>query len=205
VLYEWARDKLCKLGFPFAPIWADPDALPPDAQPSENLAEILRQQDHFSVSACPCRLSHWLVDPGNHCEHSLETCLHVGDVSRWCVEYGMAKEITYDEAVALLKKCNAEGLVHSININGCICNCCTDCCPLFVGFHQLKTQTMIPSPFMPAVSEDDCNACSLCADICPTHAISVNGIAQVDAGVCIGCAVCVPACKEGALKLVRRQ
>jgi len=204
VIYEWARDKLCKLGFPFAPVWANPQALPDDALPTENLVEILRQQNHFSVSSCPCRLSHWLADPGNHCQHLLETCLHTGDVSRWCVEHGQARQITCDEAVQLLQKCNANGLVHTININGCICNCCRDCCPMFIGLHKLGSKTLIPSPFMPQIDQETCNACGACADACPVDAMKVDGVAQADAVLCIGCGVCVPTCSVEAIRLRRR-
>ena len=47
VLKEWCDAKLCTLGFPFAPVWAGTITLPEDAQPAENLAEIMKQNDHF--------------------------------------------------------------------------------------------------------------------------------------------------------------
>jgi ferredoxin len=204
VLYEWARDKLCTLGFPFAPIWAHPWALPDDARPEENLMEFLKTQNYFSVSTCPCRLSHWLVEPGNHCNHMLEACLHSGDTARWCVEHGMGRELTLDEALDVLRKANADGLVHSINIEGFICNCCTDCCALFMGFHKLKTKTMVPSPFIPHVDADTCNACGSCIDICPVGALKLDEIPIVDEDTCIGCGLCVTHCSLASLRLRRR-
>lgn len=204
VMWEWARDKLCTLGFPFAPVWAHPWALPEDAKPEENLAEFLKSQEHFSVSYCPCRLSHWITDPGNHCEHMAETCLHTGDTSRWCVEHGQGRELTYEEALEVLRKTNADGLVHTININGFICNCCDDCCPLFMGFHKLNVKTMVPSPFMPKIDEDTCIACGDCADLCPVKAVKVDRIATVDGDICIGCGVCVTHCPSESMALVRR-
>lgn len=203
-LYEWARDKLCKLGFPFAPIWAHPWVLPDDARPEENLVDFLKAQDFFCVSTCPCRLSNWLAEPDNHCNHMLETCLHSGDTGRWCVEHGMGREITLDEALNLLRKANADGLVHSINMEGFICNCCTDCCPLFMGFNQLKTKTMIPSPFAPSIDKDECNACGSCIDICPVGALKMDETPVVDIDICIGCGLCVTHCPPEAIKLVRR-
>jgi len=203
-VFEWARDKLCTLGFPFAPVWAHPWALPDDAKPEENLAEFLKAQDYFSLSFCPCRLSHWIAHPGDHCEHMLETCLHTGETARWCVEHGQGREITYEDALELLKKANADGLVHTININGFICNCCDDCCPMFVGYHQLKEQTLIPSPFMPVIDEDDCVACGECADVCPMNAVTVDETATVDLDVCIGCGVCVTQCPSDCIALARR-
>jgi len=201
---EWARDRLCTLGFPFAPIWAHPFILPDDAKPEEDIAEFLKGQDYFSVSSCPCRLSHWINDPGNHCEHMLETCLHSGEAARWFVQHNQGREITFEDAMELLKKANADGLVHSININGFICNCCDDCCPLFVGFHQFNTKTMIPSPFMPKIDESDCIACGDCADLCPVKAITVENIAVVDPDICIGCGVCITHCPSEAMAFMRR-
>lgn len=203
VLKEWSEEKLCKLGFPFAPVWAGMAALPDDAQPSENLAEVLKEAGHWSTSPCPCRLSHWLVDPGNHCEHILETCIHTGDLSRWAVEHGMARELTYDELVDLLKKCNEDGLVSTLNINNCVCNCCDDCCAIFHG-QNLGVQVFLPSPFMAQVDTETCDACETCADRCPVGAIEVNDHAVVDQEKCLGCGVCVPTCTTESIKLIRR-
>lgn len=204
VIYEWGKDRLCTLGFPFAPVWAALSALPDDAQPHENLAEALRAEDHWSVSLCPCRLSAQLDTPGEHCDHLLETCLHSGDVSRWAVKHGMARELTWDEVLDLLKRCNEDGLVHTLNINNCVCNCCNDCCPQFVGQLQLGAQILIPSPFQASVEEGMCTACDACADACPMSAVRLEGFAQVDEGRCIGCGVCVTRCESGAMSLVRR-
>lgn len=203
VLKEWSEEKLCKLGFPFTPVWAGTLALPDDVQPSENLAEVIRDAGHWSVSPCPCRLSHWLVDPGNHCEHILETCIHTGDLSRWAVEHGMARELSYDEVVELLRECNRDGLVHTLEINSVICNCCDDCCAIFHG-HKLGAPTFIPSPFMAQVDEETCNACKTCAERCPVGAIEVDDFSSVNQDICIGCGVCVPTCKTKSMRLVRR-
>lgn len=205
VMYEWVRDKLTKLGFPFAPVWAHPWVLPNDAKPEENLVEFLKGQNFFCLSTCPCRLSHWISEPDDHCRHMLQTCLHSGDTGRWCVEHGLGKEITLEESLELLRKANAEGLVHTINIEGFICNCCTDCCPLFIGFHKLNTKTMIPSPFIPTIDEGECTGCGSCVDICPVKALKLeDDVARADFDTCIGCGVCVTHCDPNAIKLVRR-
>jgi Pyruvate/2-oxoacid:ferredoxin oxidoreductase delta subunit/DNA-binding MarR family transcriptional regulator len=203
VLKEWSEEKLCKLGFPFTPVWAGTLALPDDVQLSENLAEVIRDAGHWSVSVCPCRLSHWLVDPGNHCEHILETCIHTGDLSRWAVEHGMARELSYGEVVELLRECNRDGLVHTLDINSVICNCCDDCCAIFHGY-KLGAPTFIPSPFIAQVNEETCNACKTCAERCPVDAIEVDDFASVNQDICLGCGVCVPTCKTKSMKLVRR-
>ncbi len=207
VIVDWSRDKLCALGFPFAPVFAHPTYLPEDAKSGENLFETLRKQDFISVSDCPCRLSHWLAEPGNHCGHTLQTCIHYGNVGKWTVKYGQARQISYEEAIELLKQCNAEGLVHSIDIDGCICNCCKDCCPNLIGFHQFKTKTFIPSPFIPQIDAEKCSACSSCIDACPMGVLQLNDlndVAEVNKDNCIGCSVCIPVCDMEAIKMVRR-
>jgi Pyruvate/2-oxoacid:ferredoxin oxidoreductase delta subunit len=203
VLKEWAEERLAKLGFPFAPVWAGVASLPDDAQPSENLAEVLKDAGHWSIGQCPCRLSHWLADPASHCEHILQTCLQTGDLSRWAVEHGLAREVTYEEMVEFLKNCNEDGLVHTLNINHCVCNCCSDCCAMF-HCHSTGAPTFIPSPFFAQSDEDQCNACKTCEERCPADAIQVDEYAVVDRDLCLGCGACVPSCKTGAMALVRR-
>lgn len=204
VLKEWSEHKLCTLGFPFAPVWAAMDALPEGSDPALNLAEAVRHEGHWSVSPCPCRLSQWIADPGNHCEHILETCIHTGAQSRWVVKHGMGRELTYGQLVELLEKCSADGLVHTLNVQNCICNCCGDCCAIFYGQNK-GHKVFVPSPFVPEVAEDDCNNCYQCVDGCPVTAIArADEAVSIDREKCIGCGVCVVNCKTEALRLVQR-
>jgi Pyruvate/2-oxoacid:ferredoxin oxidoreductase delta subunit len=206
VLKEWGEEKLCKLGFPFAPVWAAVNTLLDDADPSQNLAEVVKNEGHWSVSACPCRLSQWIADPGNHCDHMLDTCIHTGELSRWAVKHGIARELTYEELVELLKQCNENGLVHTLNIQNCICNCCNDCCPIFHG-QKRGHKVFVPSPFVPQVDEESCNGCNKCVERCPVNAIKADELEEyvsVDYDTCIGCGVCVSACKPSFMSLTRR-
>jgi len=202
-LKEWSEEKLCTLGMPFAPVWAAEKTLPDDALPSENLVEVLKEEGHWSISPCPCRISHWIADPGNHCEHILATCLHTGALSRWAVKHGMARELTIDEVAEFLRECNEDGLVHTLNIQNCVCNCCNDCCGIFHG-QNLGHEVFVPSPFVARVDEKACKACKSCSKRCPVNAIEVGEFASVSQESCLGCGVCVPTCKPEAVKLVRR-
>jgi Pyruvate/2-oxoacid:ferredoxin oxidoreductase delta subunit len=203
VLKEWSEQKLSALGFPFAPVWAGVKALPKETAPEENLLEAIKNEGHWSVSPCPCRLSHWIADPGNHCDHILEACLHTGELSKWAVKHGLARELSWEDTVKCLEDCNENGLVHTINIQNCICNCCNDCCTIFHG-HKLGHEAFIPSPFIPEVDVEACQGCDTCADRCPVEAIEVDETASVNYDKCIGCGVCVPACTTDSMQLVRR-
>ncbi|MBN2138737.1 MAG: 4Fe-4S binding protein [Sedimentisphaerales bacterium] len=52
-----------------------------------------------------------------------------------------------------------------------------------------------------AVLTEKCTACGICADVCPTGAIKVNGQAVVQADLCTGCALCVGECPNNAIVL----
>ena len=202
-LKEWSEEKLVTLGAPFAPVWAGTKTLPEDALPTENLVEVMKEEGHWSVSPCPCRIAHWLVDPGNHCEHISETCLKSGELSRWAVKHGMARELTFDEMVEFLEECNEDGLVHTLNIQNCVCNCCDDCCAIFHG-QNLGHEVFVPSPFMAQADQETCTACETCVDRCPVNAIIVEESATVDQKICLGCGVCVPSCPADSIALTRR-
>jgi len=203
VLQEWSEEKLCKLGFAFAPVWCATKALPADAKPEENLLHVIKGEEHWSVSPCPCRLAHWIEDPGHHCDHILETCIHTGEQSRWCVEHGMGRSLSHKELEEYLEKLNEDGLVHTLNVQHSICNCCDDCCAIFHGEKQGK-KVFIPSPFVAEVQEDLCNQCGKCEPRCPASAIEVEETCSIDREKCIGCGVCVTTCKLDGLYMVRR-
>lgn len=203
MMREHAEMALAKLGFPYTPVWAAKATLPADAQPSEDLTEAVKAAGHWSVSPCPCRLSRMLAKPTDPCKHMLRTCVHTGPLSRWAVKHGMARELTYEQLLELLRKCNEDGLVHTINIFGQICNCCNDCCGIFHTF-KMGVPTFIPSSFVPKIDEGACSACGECRDVCPVKAMTVEDVAIVDKNMCIGCGVCVTHCPSQAIALVRR-
>lgn len=206
---SWATGKLAKIPVPWAPVWAAIEALPEDADASHSIAEALKKEDYWSVSSCPCRLSHWIADPGNHCEHMLESCIMTGDESRWAVKHGMARELTYEECIEVIKACNRNGLVSTLNIQNNVCNCCNDCCVIFAADAACEGHSaFVPSPYLAQGDDDKCNACGICVDRCPVHAITVDKeekTVSVSKETCFGCGVCVLECKPASLQLTLRE
>lgn len=53
-------------------------------------------------------------------------------------------------------------------------------------------------PMAPVTHADLCTLCGLCAEVCPTAAITVGDAVVTDAEACILCCACVKACPEDA-------
>lgn len=50
----------------------------------------------------------------------------------------------------------------------------------------------------PETREDICTVCGLCASVCPTEAISINGRVKTKTELCIRCSSCIKNCPTGA-------
>lgn len=66
------------------------------------------------------------------------------------------------------------------------------------GNHPYKPYKEIP--FKPQATMD-CVACCLCAQVCPTGAITMDNPAKTNKARCISCMACVAACPHGARSL----
>lgn len=176
--------------------------------PFDLLKEKINTLKYFAVSKCPCR--QMMAYEGKGCGHSIDNCLHFNDMGRYVVEQGMGREITKEEAVAILEAADKEGLVHAIeNLDGylsMICNCC-GCCCVFLQTQKLLSLNMISSSnYVSGVDEEVCIGCGTCEERCPMDAVGVgeDGKAHVDPAHCIGCGVCVPTCPSTAITLILR-
>jgi Pyruvate/2-oxoacid:ferredoxin oxidoreductase delta subunit len=177
--------------------------------PYEALKDKVMEESFCAVAKCPCRQIKRYVGEG--CDHSLENCLHFGEMARFMVEQGLAREITTEETLKILKEANEEGLVHSSDnlrdgIPAVICNCCGCCCAFLDTKKKMGLHTISPSSYVAQVDADLCRACGTCEDRCPMDAIAVGDedVSEVNESLCIGCGVCTPSCPNEAVDLRKR-
>jgi len=159
----------------------------------------------FTVAPCVCVQAEEIL--GKKCKHELtERCL---TNSTWYLKHGHAREITKEEARALLKKGQEEGLVIQTGNSkqaDFFCLCCGCCCGILSKVKRLeKPARLIATNHYSEVDPNVCTACATCMDLCPMDAITVEEVASINRDRCIGCGVCVPSCPSNAIHLQKKE
>lgn len=174
----------------------------------EQAEEMVRGQRRIAVAPCICRQERQLVGEG--CGKPLETCLTFGSAAAFYTRNGLGRPIDQEEALAILRRANAAGLVLQPGNSqqpGNICCCCGDCCGVLRNLQQHPhPASVIGSAFVAAVDAELCTMCGLCEVRCQMGALDLaDFVPQVRPQRCIGCGLCVSTCPSGALSLQRKE
>jgi Na+-translocating ferredoxin:NAD+ oxidoreductase subunit B len=175
--------------------------------PYEAIDEIMRSHTRFGVANCICRQEQRLLD--HDCGKPLETCMITDSTVDYFVRVGRGREISREEAQALLEQAERTGLVLQVGNDqsaGGICMCCGCCCGVL---RMLKTHpqpaSQASSPFQARLNEELCMGCEVCISRCQMDALTFSDFhAVLDLNRCIGCGLCVTTCVSGALTLERK-
>jgi len=178
----------------------------------DEVMTLLQQaEEPFAILECICRKKKSIE--GGTCEVTdrKDTCLSIGPMARMALLSGAGKEITREEATAIIEQNQKHGLVlqpSNTEKAEFICSCCGCCCGM-LGIHQdlPKPLDFWVSNFYATVDRDTCEGCGACAKRCQVGAVGVAAKKQpavVDLDRCIGCGVCVPACPTKSMTLVKK-
>lgn len=174
----------------------------------ERATKIIDSADCITVGTCYCR--HKMEHMGKACAAPQEVCLTFNNAAKSLSKHGIAKQISKEEARAILDKCVAYGLVQvGDNIKNKVswmCNCCGCCCEALLAYKKMGYRRKINSNFYAQTDKSKCSGCGLCAKKCPVGAIKITDKkAIIDASICIGCGVCVKSCGLKLIAMERRE
>ena len=140
---------------------------------------LKKYEGHIGASICSCRYGRKKLDEG--CADDYEDwCIGVGDMADYCRESGRGRDISYDEAMAILKRAEDNGYVHQItNIDGegkifAICNCNVKICNALRTSQLFNTPNMSRSAYVARVDKKNCVACGRCVEYCPAGAVKLG-------------------------------
>ncbi len=171
----------------------------------ESVSDIVRRSRNLAVTKCTCRLTM------QKCDRPLEVCLQVNRAADYTLARGTGRRVSQDEALALLKECEEQGLIHvtfnRLEVEHFICNCCPCCCQTMPVLIKGGIHVIDPSRFRAQIDEALCSGCGLCLERCYFGALSLDegereSTGQVDAKKCMGCGLCLIACPEEAIQLI---
>ena len=171
----------------------------------EDSRQIIKNQKLIAVADCVCQVQQDLIGQG--CDKPREVCFSFGSAAQYYVDLGMGRQVTIEEALEILDRCEEAGLVNqpaNVQNPGGMCNCCGDCCPLLRMIKKYpRPVELILSNYYAAVNPDECTACETCLERCQMEAISISedDVAEINLDRCIGCGLCVTTCPTKALRL----
>ena len=145
----------------------------------EHISHWLSKYDKYSVGQCTCRKQQSMRGEGSG-EINGEFCMGMGDMAEYCVDKGMGRYISYDEALEILERAERHGFVHQVtNIDGedkivAICNCAPGVCNALRTSQLYNTPNMSRSAYRAHVEKEKCVACGKCVEVCPVGAAKLG-------------------------------
>lgn len=184
--------------------------------PLEECARIL--EFTTSIVQLPCVCRHFAGTPERgYC--LAVTVTPIDDVLseafadyRYGPDVSTLQRLTKDEAMGVLRRAEAEGLMHSVwtfktPFIAAICNCnLASGCMAMRATLEFGHTTMWHGEYVAVVDETACSGCAACVEHCPFSALTLDArsVATVDNHACYGCGVCRSVCPADAISLADR-
>jgi len=115
--------------------------------PVQSVYELLEKYgDNNQIAVVHCFCRQWRKFMGESCrfKHSDESCIVLGGFTKYAVNYGIARYISKEEALAIIKDVQKKGAIHQVYHERedldlpeiAICNCCWDCCGVIGSYNR---------------------------------------------------------------------
>ncbi len=185
----------------------------------ERASEIVKTASVIGIGTCYCR--HKMQHVGKNCQAPLDDiCMTFNGCADSLTRHGIARKVDIAEGLDVLRKAHDYNLLQiGENVQekvSFICNCCGCCCEALTAARKFGfLNTVFTTNFIPDISEDKCDGCGKCVNLCPVEAmtlVSANDTvnlkrkkAKLNHKTCLGCGVCLTGCRKNALKLESRE
>ena len=140
---------------------------------------LKKYEGHIGAGRCSCRASRAVIGEGC-ADDDWGWCIGLGDFADYCRETGKGHDITYEEAMNIIRKAEENGFVHQItNIDGenkifGLCNCNPQICNALRTSQLFNTPNLSRSAYTAEVTPEDCVACGKCVEYCPAGAVKLG-------------------------------
>jgi len=168
----------------------------------DDVKNLVDGAKNIAVTRCSCRA----IDGA--CGKELDVCIQIDRAADYAIERGTGRQISKQETIELLKRCEEEGLVHVAEnkkaLGHVICNCCSDCCINWPSVRPEMGTFVAPSRYKAWVDPEECIGCDLCLERCYFKALRMEEdreLAVVDPDNCMGCGLCQVVCPTDAILL----
>ncbi|MFX0072846.1 MAG: DUF362 domain-containing protein [Candidatus Hermodarchaeota archaeon] len=164
----------------------------------------------IGISECICRQGKDLLrDPCKKTDMR-EICFSFRRGAEMYHEKGLARLISKEEALEILRKVEEAGLVLQPGNSQrpmAICCCCGCCCEVLTNQKKFNEPAQFfATNYYVEVDSELCVGCGVCEDRCNMEAITIeDDKSKIDKGSCIGCGVCIPTCPQDAISLKNKE
>ncbi len=179
----------------------------------DNVRDLIKNTGgRIGVTDCVCRKGKDLFGLSCKCTDVRETCFALEEYANHFFELGLARSITKEEALEILKRAEQAGLVlqpeNSIKPQF-ICCCCGCCCGILGSVKKFpRPAEYYHSNYQAEVEFKKCQAykgCDICIKRCHMEAMSIVDLkAAVNPDRCIGCGACATTCPKHAISLRKK-
>lgn len=176
----------------------------------DSLQKLIRKSHLIGITSCVCRDGMDLKGTPCKVTDLRESCFVFDQVAQYYITHGLARPISQDYALDILKKSQDAGLViqpGNTKRLRFICTCCGCCCEVIRHVKKYpKPVEYYVSNYFAKVDPILCKGCGVCAKKCQLDAIRIdNKKANIDLDRCIGCGICVYNCNQKAIRLIRKK